>query len=223
MKCGQSIPNPKILSHVHAANVTKVSLNASHQKMTWIQVLYHSAYRISQVEEMLIARACPIMCIYRKHGGQRGYKGHVINFPQNVQGFLNTLPCNVTELPILVVRRHGAENTHKDFQVSRDCILAALQWLKQNSPCYSDITIDLGLIANLPIDGIPTHLNPHYSTTSCLYNNCQPPSPINSESKSFSFAHDHMWHSRNWKIVLNQRHSSSSRSGLHPHWHNWDG
>ena len=29
---------------------------------------------LTQVEEMLIARACPIMCIYRKHGGQRGYK-----------------------------------------------------------------------------------------------------------------------------------------------------
>ena len=28
--------------------------------------------------EMLIARACPIMCVYRKHGGQRGYKGHVL-------------------------------------------------------------------------------------------------------------------------------------------------
>ena len=33
----------------------------------------------SQVEEMLIAWACPIMSIYREHGGQRGYKGHVVN------------------------------------------------------------------------------------------------------------------------------------------------
>ncbi len=29
-----------------------------------------------QVEEMLISRVCPIMRVYRKHGGQRGYKGH---------------------------------------------------------------------------------------------------------------------------------------------------
>ena len=34
---------------------------------------------LSEVEELLIARAFPIMSIYRKHGGQRGYKGHVLN------------------------------------------------------------------------------------------------------------------------------------------------
>ena len=47
---------------------------------------------LSQVEEMLIARACPIITIYRKHGGQRRYKGHVVkgvqhhffNMPQNI-------------------------------------------------------------------------------------------------------------------------------------------
>ncbi len=43
---------------------------------------------LSQVEEMLIARACPIMCVYRKHGGQRGYRGHVLNLPQDIQQFL---------------------------------------------------------------------------------------------------------------------------------------
>ena len=26
---------------------------------------------LTEIEEMLIARACPIMCVYRKHGGQR--------------------------------------------------------------------------------------------------------------------------------------------------------
>lgn len=53
---------------------------------------------LSQIEEMLIARACPIMCIYWKHGGQRGYKGHVINFPQNVESFLSKLPCCTHDL-----------------------------------------------------------------------------------------------------------------------------
>ena len=40
-----------------------------------------------QIEEILIARVCPIMSIYRKHGGQRGYKGHVLNLPQDIQSF----------------------------------------------------------------------------------------------------------------------------------------
>ena len=43
---------------------------------------------LTQIEEMLIARACPIMSVYRKHGGQRGYKGHVLNLPQDIQGIL---------------------------------------------------------------------------------------------------------------------------------------
>ena len=29
---------------------------------------------LTQVEEMLIAKACPIMSIYKKHGGQNAYK-----------------------------------------------------------------------------------------------------------------------------------------------------
>ena len=65
---------------------------------------------LSQVEEMLIARACPIMCVYRKHGGQRGYKGHVLNLPQDIQTFLDHLPCNVEELPVLVLHCMGQQN-----------------------------------------------------------------------------------------------------------------
>ena len=62
---------------------------------------------LTQVDEMLIARVCPIMSVYWKHGGQRGYRGHVLNLPQDIQSFLNRLPSCVSDLPILVVRRHG--------------------------------------------------------------------------------------------------------------------
>ena len=63
---------------------------------------------LSEVDELLIARAFPIMSIYRKHGGQRGYKGHVLSLPQDIQGFLNSLPASVNDLPILVIRKQGA-------------------------------------------------------------------------------------------------------------------
>ena len=58
---------------------------------------------LTDIEEMLIARACPIMCVYRKHGGQRGYRGHVLNLPQDIQGFLNRLPRNIAQLPYLTL------------------------------------------------------------------------------------------------------------------------
>ena len=38
----------------------------------------HCLQQLTQVEEILIARACPIMSVYCKHGGQRGYKGRVL-------------------------------------------------------------------------------------------------------------------------------------------------
>ena len=47
---------------------------------------------LMQVEEMLIAKVLPIMHIYIKPGGQRGYSGHKINLPQNVSELAQSLP-----------------------------------------------------------------------------------------------------------------------------------
>ena len=113
---------------------------------------------LTQVEEMLISRVCPIMRVYRKHGGQRGYKGHVLNLPQDVQSFLNRLPSQVADLPVMVVRRHGADNTHKDFTVRRHKVLEALLWLKTNNPFFKDIEIDRQVIQSLPENGVPDEL-----------------------------------------------------------------
>ncbi len=44
----------------------------------------HELQNLTLIEEMLIARALPIMRVYIKPGGQRGYSGHCINLPQNV-------------------------------------------------------------------------------------------------------------------------------------------
>ena len=40
----------------------------------------------------------------------------VVN-PRNIQGFLNALPANVNDLPILIVRRESAQNTYSDFKI----------------------------------------------------------------------------------------------------------
>jgi hypothetical protein len=40
-----------------------------------------------EIEEMLIAQVFTVMTVYRLWGGQNGYRGNVINFPQDVQGF----------------------------------------------------------------------------------------------------------------------------------------
>ena len=97
---------------------------------------------LTQVEKILIARVCPIMCVYRKHGSQRRYRGHVLNLPQDIQSFLNRLPSHVSDLPILVVRRCGVDNSHTDFTVCRHQVLEAVLWLKTNNPYFKDVEID---------------------------------------------------------------------------------
>ena len=104
------------------------------------------------------------MCLYHKHGGQRGYRGHILNLPQDIQGFLDQLPGNINELPILCVRRTINDNRHMDFRVHQHRVLAAIQWLiaiqwlVQSNPFYSDITINFTNLNQLPHDGIPETL-----------------------------------------------------------------
>ena len=128
---------------------------------------------LTQIEEILIARVSPIMYIYRKHGGQRGYKGHVLNLSQNIQSLLDKLPQAVSKLPVLILRRSGANDTYSDFTVRRQKVLDALVWLKENNPYYKSITIDFDTIAKLPENSVPQDIfvdssNSTLSTTTCI-------------------------------------------------------
>ena len=102
---------------------------------------------------MLISRVLPIMSIYRLPHGQYAYGGHVINLPQDINTFVNSLPRSPSSLDVLIVRREGAAESHKDFKVRRSVILTALQWLVENNIYYRDVTIDETTLSQLPIDG----------------------------------------------------------------------
>ncbi len=102
---------------------------------------------------MLISTVMPLMSIYRLPHGQYGYKGHVINLPQDVTSFASSLPRNTKNLDVLIVRKHGSDNTNKDFRVRCSVVLHALLWLKQHNKYYRDVTIDMEEVKQLPIDG----------------------------------------------------------------------
>ena len=70
---------------------------------------------LTEVAERLIARAFPITYVYRNQGGQQGYKGHFLNLPQDVQGFSNSLPTSVSDLPILITRKQGSGKNKSRF------------------------------------------------------------------------------------------------------------
>ena len=91
---------------------------------------------LSQTEEMIIARCCPIMCIL-----QLGYGGHVVNVAQDITIFAATLPGLAADVPIIVIRREGQEpGQHKDLHVRRGRVQRALVWLIANNPYYRDMT-----------------------------------------------------------------------------------
>ncbi|XP_028418913.1 uncharacterized protein LOC114544479 [Dendronephthya gigantea] len=58
----------------------------------------------------------------------------------------------------MIVRRQGADETHKDFTVRRHRVLEAILWLKTNNPFFKDIEIDRDIIQSLPENGVPEEL-----------------------------------------------------------------
>ena len=113
---------------------------------------------LTQIEEMLIARALPIMRIYIKPGGQRGYSGHCINLPQNVKQLATTLPRYPRELSVIIVKVKGKDNTFKDVTVKREKVHNALLWLIHNNPHYAELEINVHALNSLPANGVPSDL-----------------------------------------------------------------
>lgn len=108
---------------------------------------------LSQCEEMLIARAFPVMQVYLKPKyGTVSYKGHCITLPHNVQNIASILPHTTDDIPVVVFTAKGLNNTEAHFRVRRMRVLNALHWLKNNNPLYQDITIDLTRVELLPED-----------------------------------------------------------------------
>ena len=104
---------------------------------------------------MLISAVMPAVSVYRLPQGQYGCSGHVINLPQDVFLFTSSLPRLPTELDVIVVRKEGSNQSHRDFCVCRAVVDQALQLLLANNVyyCAIRICIDQEALARLPEDG----------------------------------------------------------------------
>ena len=109
--------------------------------------------QLSVVEEMLIAQIAPMMQTYVLPFGQYGYRGHVLNLPQDIQSLATSLPRTGKSVGVIVVRRKGKNDANKDFCVRRDRVQEALLWLRRNNRYYSNIRIDYAALNALPDDG----------------------------------------------------------------------
>ena len=118
----------------------------------------HELQNLTQIEEMLIARALPIMRVYIKPGGQRGYSGHCINLPQNVKELAMSLPRYPKDLAVIIVKAKGRENTFRDVTVRKQKVHDALVWLINNNLHYSELLINKDALNSLPENGVPPGL-----------------------------------------------------------------
>ena len=104
---------------------------------------------------MLVLAVMPIMSIYQLPQGQYGYSGHVINLPQDVASFSNSLPRLLSQLDVIIMRKEGTDQSQRDFRVQRNVVHRALQWLVMNNKYYhtNKVCTDGNAIDQLPEDG----------------------------------------------------------------------
>ncbi|KAE8739488.1 hypothetical protein FOCC_FOCC015019 [Frankliniella occidentalis] len=108
---------------------------------------------LTYIEQQLIARVHPVVSVYKVRGGQYGYSGNIINFPQDVQQLASALPHRLADLSsVITVRTQGAEG-QVDFKVRAGYVRRALVWLKANNRNYRDIQISEENLNDLPADG----------------------------------------------------------------------
>ena len=114
---------------------------------------------LSFLEEMLICKTLPHIYACRlRGGGQYGYNSHAIAFPQKLDTIAVELPRAPSDTGVLLIRKKGKNNTHRDYQVRQQKVAAALRWLRDNNHYYRNVVISQQNIAALPEDGVPDSL-----------------------------------------------------------------
>jgi Helitron helicase-like domain at N-terminus len=116
---------------------------------------------LSQVEEMVIARAHVQMVMKRVRGHQYHYSGHCVSFMQNNIKLFDALPLMPEDLDMVLLRPKDANKNdpryhrqfQRDFRVRRSAVFAWLRFLKANHPDYRHITIRTDRYNDLPEDG----------------------------------------------------------------------
>ena len=102
------------------------------------------------IERQLIARIHPVVSLYKIQNCQYGYKGNIINFPQNVQEVADILPLKISDDSNVITIRLDTSNSYHDFLVRRDAVHKALIWLKENNPFYKNVQISEENLLSLP-------------------------------------------------------------------------
>ena len=104
---------------------------------------------LSLAEKMLIQLASPFVPLRHIKNGVFGLAGHVCCFDQNIEGFVDTLPRQKSDVTMLEVMRTIATEIGGDadrletYKVRRSNVGTALKWLKRYNSEYQSIRIDM--------------------------------------------------------------------------------
>ncbi|KAG1843113.1 hypothetical protein DFJ58DRAFT_615528, partial [Suillus subalutaceus] len=100
---------------------------------------------------------------------QRGIKGHIIIYPQRLEGIAAILPPTVDDIvtPICIIfvgscppSREWLQEKAKPLIVRREKVCAALVWLKKHNRLYKDITIDHAILDSMEEETLmPFHVD----------------------------------------------------------------
>lgn len=112
---------------------------------------------LTLMEQILISPVKPyIYTFYLKRGGQYGYRGHVINFYQDVSSIVYQLPRAISTLSECVIFRQQNHDLsgYNDLRVRKNKIKDALEFLIANNIYFSSrISLSQPNLDLLPIDG----------------------------------------------------------------------
>ncbi|XP_059070762.1 uncharacterized protein LOC131860375 [Cryptomeria japonica] len=166
------------LSHLHVCIICKEKYIGMHVKLTQREVICSRCYnekgvlqfsiannmdpgeqpiilkRLSQVEEMLIARIALVLQVSHARGGQYKYIGHTINFPQDISKIATTLPRKFQHLEIVIIRRTNLEGKKYDCYVNRFNVMDTLSYKIQHDHYYNDVIIGVATAELLPLTTI---------------------------------------------------------------------
>ena len=105
---------------------------------------------LTQVEEILIEHASPILQITHAINSHFKYKGHRISFTKNIEKVSNILPHTIDKLPIIIVWRRDQHGVHYNFIVNKDHVYKALKYKVEHDKFYSDVQINENALNDLP-------------------------------------------------------------------------
>lgn len=127
-----------------------------------VSFLPHNLPHLSEIEEILIARANVLVQVQQIKGQQFSYSGHTVNFMQNVTKVYRKLPLLLSDLDIILLKQAlGSGNDNRAinqrleqiFRVQRERIRIWLGYLQKNHSDYQNIIIDSIKLSALLEDG----------------------------------------------------------------------